>query len=237
MRMPIRLGLLVVLVFLLFLPAVHAMSVEEARQVMILSEEYGISIDALSGLREKMTDWSSMKVYLNDRYPKRIPDISTKDCVRLHEQTGISPIEAITAYTLAIKYRRDPAWIASLYVKNRNWSNIKDAFEKKEQLQSLLISTKSEEHHTQADLINDITLIYGIPSQSLQEAVAQGMPVELLADLVFVIDAESDKDILQYPFEVTPLPENWRDMVSLMAGPVNTVWPERKFPMHTLSSN
>ncbi len=197
--------------------------IAEIHQEMILTEEYGVDAEMIARLRSSGLGWEEIKEKLAAMYPKTHSWPVNADYIRLRAATGIEPIQGVRAYQLAMAYRRSPEWLALLYNRGQDWDRIERALARREVMMCLIISGIRRQVPWE-EQVRAIADFYNMKQEPLRRALSQGIDIETLLGLLFLVDAVSDIDISEAPLEITPLPDDWTEVYETWIAPIYRIW-------------
>lgn len=207
--------------------------------IQSLSESYGLSADDVRALHKKGMEWKELREYLESVYPHEPITPGTEEFVALAEQTGITPLEAIKAYEFAVKYRRDPVWLASLYLECGDWNKIASAFKRYD----MAVSARNKARFKGAlkdksrRVVNALKNVYGERAYEIDQLMVVS-DEDRVADILFFADVysggafEAHVRTVEHP---TQLDLDSMDALPDMSG-LHKPWPERRFPAGKLDA-
>jgi len=204
-----------------------------------LSELYGLSEEDVRALHKKGAEWKELRAYLESIYPREPITPGTEEFVALAAETGITPLKAIKAYEFAVKYRRDPAWLASLYRECGDWDKIADALKKYDA--ALSARNKARYKGALRDKTQRITdalkSTYGGRACEIDQLMAV-CDEDRVADILFFADIYSDATAGAYVRSVECPGQLDLDSVNTLPdmGGLHQSWPERRFPADKLAA-
>jgi len=199
----------------------------------LLAEQYGLTPEDFTPLRQAGMKWNEIRDYLEQLYPRsKEIRLSTKDYVDLAQRTGITPVEAIKVYEYALRYRLDPVWLASLKKEVGSWEKINAALQRFWQAQSKLAEEASRTlQPPRAVAPRVFATVYQVPLSAVEQQVKSEIEPKVFLDLLFLADVYGD--IQQSLRE--PLPERWQEKEKLpQVQALHQGWTRRKFPSHLL---
>lgn len=209
------------------------LDVESLFMSRVLAEQYGLRPEDFTPLRQAGMKWNEIRDYLEQLYPRpKEIRLSTKDYVDLARRTGITPVEAIKAYELALRYRLDPVWLGSLKKEVGSWEKITAALHRFWKAQSRVAEEASRAlkppHEVAPRVLSDV---YGVRAVDVEQQLQAGIEPKVLLDLLFLADLRDDAGRLVSRV----LPDRWKGKDK--TPPVQALhqpWTMRKFPSHLL---
>lgn len=166
----------------------------------LIADEFGIAESELIPLYNAGMNYGQIRDYLFELYPEPDMNFNYADYSKLSNDMNIDELDALKCYNLARKWRKDPAWIASLFKDIGNWDAIEAAFEKRYQGSSTSneaqanISTRgisSIQSINETNSALQLSSLYNTNSQSIEYMLDSGASEEDVKDIMFFMEITS----------------------------------------------
>ena len=201
-----------------------------------LALNYGISKSQLTPLYDSGMGNKEILDLLESVYPMPTIQISDEDLWELAFTYEISFNNAVKAYQMALKYRKDPKFLVDLFMNTKSWGKIESAFDRyKDAEKQISLASKNVSAKSNLDLnvSNQLSNIYRVNISIIQELQRIGISNDDLKAMLFLLDLYSEDGRIEIDFsdiqkldDTLQLPEEIKY--------INGVWPERKFPANLL---
>ncbi len=202
-----------------------------------IADDFEVEVDVLVPLynagmthgqiKEKMFETASVEDVLPE----------TLDYIALAAEKGIDRWDAVRAYELGIKYKKDPTWLADLYKEYKDWDDISSSLNRYVQIKEAVASVSSGGFNG-ASALQAVGYVYSDLSSSLIAQISNVVSnVEDLEDILFFYDLNKDEDGGFLSSVFTSFNRDYADMV-LGMGEVTglrTKWPPVSFSTEDLT--
>ena len=202
-----------------------------------IADDFEVEVDVLVPLynagmthgqiKEKMFEAASV----GDVLPE------TSDYIALAAEKGIDRWDAVRAYELGIKYKKDPAWLADLYKEHKDWDDISSSLNRYVQIKEAVASVSSGGFNG-ASALQAVGYVYSDLSSSLISQIFNVVSnVEDLEDILFFYDLNKGENTGFLSSIFSSFDRDYADMVLEMeeVTGLKTKWPPVSFSTEDLT--
>ena len=153
-----------------------------------IADDFEVEVDVLIPLYNAGMTHGQIKEKMFEA--ARVEDVlpETSDYIALAAEKGIDRWDAVRAYELGIKYKKDPAWLADLYKEHKDWDDISSSLNRYVQIKEAVASVSSGGFNG-ASALQAVGYVYSDLSSSLISQIFNVVSnVEDLEDILFFYD-------------------------------------------------
>ena len=202
-----------------------------------IADDFEVEVDILVPLYNAGMDYNQIKEKMFEA--ASVEDVlpESSDYITLAAEKGIDRWDAVRAYELGIKYKKDPTWLADLYKEYKDWDDISSSLNRYVQIKEAVASVSSGGFNG-ASALQAVGYVYSDLSSSLIAQISNVVSnVEDLEDILFFYDLNKDEDGGFLSSVFTSFNRDYADMV-LGMGEVTglrTKWPPVSFSTEDLT--
>ncbi len=159
-----------------------------------IAEDFEVEVDILVPLYNAGMNYGQIKEKMFEA--ASVGDVlpETSDYIALAAEKGIDRWDAVRAYELGVKYKKDPAWLADLYKEYKDWDDISSSLNRYVQIKEAVASVSSGGFNGTSAL-QAVGYVYNDLSSSLIAQIFNVVSnVEDLEDILFFYDLNKEED-------------------------------------------
>ena len=202
-----------------------------------IADDFEVEVDILVPLYNAGMSYGQIKEKMFEA--ARVEDVlpETSDYIALAAEKGIDRRDAVRAYELGIKYKKDPAWLADLYKEHKDWDDISSSLNRYVQIKEAVASVSSGGFNG-ASALQAVGYVYSDLSSSLISQIFNVVSnVEDLEDILFFYDLNKGEDTGFLSSIFVSFDRDYADMVLEMeeVTGLRTKWPPVSFSAEDLT--
>ena len=155
-----------------------------------IADDFEVEVDLLVPLYSSGMDYRQIKEKMFEA--ASVEDVlpQTSDFIALAAEKDIENMDAVRAYELGVKYKKDPSWLADLYKRYRDWDEISEALDRYTQTGNALTSVPLGYGYNA--MLQTIGSVYNVASSFLTQLYNVFSDAEDIRKMMFFYDLNKE---------------------------------------------